>query len=84
MQTGTVAHFSTMKGFGFICCDDGGDDVFVHHTGIDQEGYRKLEKGQRVEFDVEMGPKGKPQATGVRVIGQPEEGRVRGVSSRSN
>lgn len=76
MQTGTVAWFKSADGYGFIVPDEGGDDVFIHHTGIEMEGYRRLEKGQRVEFDVEMGPKGKPQATSVRVIGQPEHGLV--------
>ena len=55
--TGTVKWFNASKGFGFIA-RDGGEDVFVHHSAIQGEGYRTLEEGQRVEFDVESGPKG--------------------------
>jgi cold shock protein len=55
--TGTVKWFNASKGFGFIT-RDGGEDVFVHHSAIQGEGYRTLEEGQRVEFDVESGPKG--------------------------
>jgi len=54
---GTVKWFNASKGFGFIT-RDGGEDVFVHHAAIQGEGYRTLEEGQRVEFDVESGPKG--------------------------
>jgi CspA family cold shock protein len=54
---GTVKWFNASKGFGFIT-RDGGEDVFVHHSAIQGEGYRTLEEGQRVEFDVESGPKG--------------------------
>jgi CspA family cold shock protein len=55
--TGTVKWFNASKGFGFIA-RDGGEDVFVHHSAIQSEGYRQLEEGQRVEFEVETGPKG--------------------------
>jgi CspA family cold shock protein len=55
--TGTVKWFNASKGFGFIA-RDGGEDVFVHHSAIQSEGYRQLEEGQRVEFEVEQGPKG--------------------------
>ena len=55
--TGTVKWFNASKGFGFIS-RDGGEDVFVHHSAIQSEGYRQLEEGQRVEFEVETGPKG--------------------------
>jgi CspA family cold shock protein len=55
--TGTVKWFNASKGFGFIA-RDGGEDVFVHQTAIQAEGYRTLEEGQRVEFEVEPGPKG--------------------------
>ena len=61
---GTVKWFSNEKGFGFISRSDG-DDVFVHHTAIQMEGYRTLTEGQKVEFDIVEGPKGK-QASNVR------------------
>jgi len=56
-QTGTVKWFSDAKGYGFISREDG-DDVFVHHTSIEDEGFRSLREDQRVEFSVEQGPKG--------------------------
>ena len=56
--TGTVKWFNAEKGFGFIAQPDGGSDVFVHHSAIDMGGYRTLEEGQRVEFEVQNGPKG--------------------------
>ena len=55
--TGTVKWFNGSKGYGFISREDG-DDVFVHHSAIEAEGYRNLEEGQRVEFNVEQGPRG--------------------------
>jgi CspA family cold shock protein len=55
--SGTVKWFNASKGFGFIA-RDGGEDVFVNHSAIQSEGYRQLEEGQRVEFEVETGPKG--------------------------
>ena len=66
MENGTVKWFNRTKGFGFIERDEG-DDVFVHFTAINMDGYRKLEEGQRVEFSIEEGPKG-PQAANVQVI----------------
>ena len=57
MAQGTVKWFNAEKGFGFICNDDGGD-VFVHHTAIIGEGYRSLDEGQKVSFDVTQGQKG--------------------------
>jgi len=63
MAQGTVKWFNADKGFGFICSDDGGD-VFVHHTAIIGEGYRSLDEGQKVSFEVTQGPKG-PQASNV-------------------
>jgi cold shock protein len=63
MAQGTVKWFNPEKGFGFISRDDG-DDVFVHHTAINGEGYRSLDEGQRVSFDVTQGKKG-PQASNV-------------------
>ena len=66
-ETGTVKWFNASKGFGFIS-REGGDDVFVHFSAIRGEGYRNLEEGQSVEFNVEQGQKGL-QATDVVVIG---------------
>jgi CspA family cold shock protein len=63
MAQGTVKWFNAEKGFGFIS-RDGGDDVFVHHTAIIGEGYRSLDEGQKVSFDVTQGNKG-PQASNV-------------------
>jgi len=63
---GTVNWFNAVKGFGFIGREEG-DDVFVHFTAINMDGYRKLEEGQRVEFSIEEGPKG-PQAANVEVL----------------
>ena len=58
---GTVKWFNNEKGYGFLAVE-GGKDVFVHHTAIQSEGYRSLSEGQKVEFSVELGPKG-PQAS---------------------
>jgi cold shock protein len=66
MAQGTVKWFNSEKGYGFIAVD-GGEDLFVHYTAIDMEGYRSLEDGQRVEFEVGQGPKG-PQAEQVRIV----------------
>lgn len=55
--TGTVKWFNNSKGYGFIS-QEGGPDVFVHHSAIQAEGYRSLEEGQKVEFSIEKGPKG--------------------------
>jgi CspA family cold shock protein len=65
MATGTVKWFNDAKGFGFITQDNGGDDVFCHHTAIEMDGFRSLSEGQRVEFEVVKGPKGL-QASNVR------------------
>ncbi|MBK8468955.1 MAG: cold-shock protein [Candidatus Phosphoribacter sp.] len=67
MAQGTVKWFNAEKGFGFIAQDSGGPDVFVHYSAIDSSGYRSLDEGQRVEFDVQQGPKG-PQADKVHGI----------------
>ncbi|MBK8915228.1 MAG: cold-shock protein [Phycisphaerales bacterium] len=64
MATGKVKWFNDAKGFGFIQSDEG-QDVFVHHTEISQEGFRTLKEGSRVEFELAQGPKG-PKATNVR------------------
>ena len=57
MTTGTVKWFSNQKGYGFIT-PESGDDVFVHHSEIQGEGYKSLEEGQKVEFEITDGPKG--------------------------
>jgi cold shock protein len=64
LAEGTVKWFSNEKGYGFISRPDG-DDVFVHHSAIQMEGYRSLAEGQKVEFEIVDGPKGK-QASNVR------------------
>ena len=66
MTTGTVKFFNAEKGFGFISREQG-DDVFVHFSNIVGEGYKSLDEGQRVEFDVAQGQKG-PQADAVRFL----------------
>ncbi len=58
MAQGTVKWFSNEKGFGFITPENGGNDVFVHHTAIQGSGYKSLNEGDRVQFDVTKGPKG--------------------------
>jgi CspA family cold shock protein len=58
MATGVVKWFNNAKGYGFVTPDDGEQDVFVHFSAIDMEGYRTLKEGQRVEFEVQEGPKG--------------------------
>ncbi len=66
MITGTVKWFNESKGFGFITPADGGKDVFVHFSAIKSDGFRTLQEGQSVQFEIEDGPKG-PQATSVTV-----------------
>ncbi|MBT2489930.1 cold-shock protein [Streptomyces sp. ISL-96] len=61
MATGTVKWFNADKGFGFIQQDSGGPDVFVHFSAIQSQGYKELQEGDKVEFEVTQGPKG-PQA----------------------
>ncbi|MCH7908376.1 MAG: cold-shock protein [Candidatus Hydrogenedentes bacterium] len=65
MATGTVKWFSDQKGYGFITPEDGSDDLFVHHSNIDAEGFRTLTEGQQVEYEPGQGRKG-PEATKVR------------------
>lgn len=64
VSTGTVKWFNSSKGFGFIVPDDGGDDLFVHHSEIKTQGYASLDEGQKVEFEIGQGKKG-PCATNV-------------------
>ena len=67
MATGTVKWFSDDKGFGFITPDDGDRDLFVHHSGIQMEGYRSLAEGLRVSYEEEQGDKG-PKAVNVQKL----------------
>lgn len=65
MPSGTVKWFNVKKGYGFIVPDDGGDELFIHHSNITAEGFRSLEEGQKVEFETGEGRKG-PEAVNVR------------------
>ena len=67
MEQGTVKWFNRTKGFGFIEQEDGGKDVFVHHSGINASGFKSLNEGDRVTFDIEEGQKG-PAAANVTVV----------------
>ena len=58
MRIGTVKWFDEAKGFGFIAPQDGGDDVFVHHSSIQGSGFKSLQEGQKVQFESQRGPKG--------------------------
>jgi CspA family cold shock protein len=66
-HSGTVAWFNNAKGYGFLS-HEGGPDVFVHYSGIQLEGYKTLQKGDAVEFDIETGTSGKQQAANVSKI----------------
>ena len=66
-QTGKVKWFNADKGFGFITPDAGGPDVFAHFSAIEGRGYRSLNEGQEVKFEVNDGPKG-PQAANIRAL----------------
>ena len=65
MEKGTVKWFNDKKGFGFITPDDGGDDLFVHHSSIAMEGFKTLGEGQAVEYEPAQGKKGM-EATSVK------------------
>jgi cold shock protein len=67
MPQGTVKWFNPEKGYGFIEQEDGSGDVFVHYKQIQSNGFRTLEENQKVEFEIEQGPKG-PQALSVRAV----------------
>jgi cold shock protein len=69
MATGTVKWFSSEKGYGFITPDEGGEDLFVHFSAIAGGGFKTLDEGAKVSFEVTQGQKG-PQATDVQVGGQ--------------
>ncbi len=66
MQTGTVKWFSDSKGFGFIT-PESGEDVFVHHTAIQSDGFKSLSEGDQVEFEVEQGEKGSKASNVVKI-----------------
>jgi CspA family cold shock protein len=66
MPSGTVKWFNAEKGFGFIVPDDGSQDLFAHYSAIEATGYRSLEEGQKVTFEVAQGPKG-PQAASIKI-----------------
>jgi cold shock protein len=67
MPEGTVKWFNPDKGYGFISPESGGDDLFVHFSAIESQGFKTLDEGQRVSFEVSQGDKG-PQATSVRPL----------------
>lgn len=67
MSKGVVKWFSNEKGYGFITPEGGGKDVFVHHSAISGEGYKTLDEGQQVEFEITQGPKGE-QASNVQKL----------------
>lgn len=67
MSQGTVKWFNSEKGYGFIANDEGGDDVFVHYSAIQAEGYKSLKEGQKVSFETETDPKNPNKLRAVNV-----------------
>lgn len=67
MATGIVKWFNDSKGFGFITPDEGGEDLFAHHSAIQMDGYKSLKEAQRVEYEERTGPKGK-QAANIKAL----------------
>ena len=74
MATGTVKWFNDSKGFGFIAPADGGEDVFVHFSAIEADGFKTLDKGDKVKYEVEEGNEGKEQAVRVVIIEKAQGG----------
>ena len=72
MATGTVKWFNNAKGYGFVLPEGGGDDLFVHYSSIQMDGYKSLKAGQAVEYDIQAGPKGM-HAVNIRAGAQSEE-----------
>ncbi len=68
MSSGTVKWFNASKGYGFIANDEGGDDVFVHFSAIQSEGYKTLAEGQKVTFDTEADPKNSAKIRAINVV----------------
>lgn len=78
MATGTVKWFNNQKGFGFICSEESGEDIFAHFSSVMMDGYKTLKTGQEVEFEISTGPKGLHamnirEATSKKVIEAPTQ-----------